>query len=519
MPNKTSSVSIADLSAAGVQLRASEAVAVARDIALRAASGELAGIPSVEAIRLNVDGSVGVEGPVAAGTEVTRAARLLAALVSNATPDVSAPAMFRLILARALASDEAAYDSLEPFAEALAPFAAPDVATAVRELLSTSYTAQTSLAAEEPMSRALEPEPAGRARSAWVPALAIAALLAVGVLARWMSPWPGRAAPSLPAVAAPPEVAAAPQQTGALESVASAPAVLAPATVDTPTPPPVSGRSEASASAASPAKSAAATTEVLSNAAFSPSFASATAAMFYHSGTGPGSAIMRADTDDRGEVLRVTSVMNDRGANFHPRPSPDGQAIAFDSDRDGERGVYIAAADGKGVRRVSGSGFAAVPSWSPDGRRLAYVRAEAEHPRVWNIWTVDVASGQAARVTSHRVGQPWGAAWFPDGERIAYSNETRLIVQSLDGGAVRAFNTPVRGRLVRTPAVSPDGKQIIFQVRRDGAWMLDLTTDTMRRVLEDPSAEEFTWSPDGRRVAYHSRRSGKWGVWMMSPRD
>lgn len=117
------------------------------------------------------------------------------------------------------------------------------------------------------------------------------------------------------------------------------------------------------------------------------------------------------------------------------------------------------------------------------------------------------------------MGQPWGAAWFPDGERIAYSNETRLIVQSLDGGAVRAFNTPVRGRLVRTPAVSPDGKQIIFQVRRDGAWMLDLTTDTMRRVLEDPSAEEFTWSPDGRRVAYHSRRSGQWGVWMMSPRD
>ena len=240
--------------------------------------------------------------------------------------------------------------------------------------------------------------------------------------------------------------------------------------------------------------------------------------MFYHSGAGPGSAIMRADTGARGDVLRVTSVVNDRGANFHPRPSPDGESIAFDSDRDGERGVYIAAADGSGVRRVSGSGFAAVPSWSPDGRRLAYVRAEAGHPRVWNIWTVDVASGQTSRVTSHRVGQPWGAAWFPDGRRIAYSHETRLIVQSLDGG-VRPFNTPVRGRLVRTPAVSPDGKRIIFQVRHDGAWLLDLTNDTMRRILEDPSAEEFTWSPDGRRVAYHSRRSGKWGVWMMSPRD
>jgi Tol biopolymer transport system component len=37
-------------------------------------------------------------------------------------------------------------------------------------------------------------------------------------------------------------------------------------------------------------------------------------------------------------------------------------------------------------------------------------------------------------------------------------------------------------------------------------------------VLEDPTAEEYTWAPDGRRVAYHSRRSGTWGVWVMAPR-
>jgi len=37
----------------------------------------------------------------------------------------------------------------------------------------------------------------------------------------------------------------------------------------------------------------------------------------------------------------------------------------------------------------------------------------------------------------------------------------------------------------------------------------------MRRVLDDPTAEEYAWAPDGHRVAFHSKRSGGWGVWVM----
>jgi Tol biopolymer transport system component len=69
---------------------------------------------------------------------------------------------------------------------------------------------------------------------------------------------------------------------------------------------------------------------------------------------------------------------------------------------------------------------------------------------------------------------------------------------------------------VRTPAVSPDGSQAIFQVSRSGAWLLDFQTGSMHRVLGDTSAEEFAWSPDGRRVAFHSRRGGDWGIWIMA---
>lgn len=255
-----------------------------------------------------------------------------------------------------------------------------------------------------------------------------------------------------------------------------------------------------------------------SDVAYSPSFSSVGSAMFYHTDANGPSALMRADTDSGGAVLRITRIVDDSARNFHVRPSPDGTRIAFDSDRDGERAIYVADADGRHVRRVSADGFAAVPSWSPDGETLAFVRAEPEHPRVWNLWTTDLTTGTFRRLTNHRVGQPWGGSWFPDGKRIAYSLEDRLVILDLETGAERTFPSPKPGRLLRTPAVSPDGRRVIFQVRRDGAWLLELKDGSMRKVLSDPTAEEFTWSPDGRRVAYHSGRTGAWGVWVMALR-
>lgn len=252
--------------------------------------------------------------------------------------------------------------------------------------------------------------------------------------------------------------------------------------------------------------------------AYSPSFASAGTAMFYQAESDGRSALMRADTDSRGAILRVTSIVDDQARNFHARPSPDGTRIAFDSDRDGERGVYIADADGSHVRRLSGDGFAAIPSWAPDGRTIAFVRAEPGRAKVWNLWTADVASGQSRRLTSYSVGAPWGGSWFPDGRRIAYSHEASLVILDLTTGRRRVYNSPIAGRLVRTPAVSPDGRRVMFQVYHDGAWLLELADGSMRKILADPSAEEYTWAPDGRRVAYHSRGSGNWGVWVMASR-
>jgi len=98
---------------------------------------------------------------------------------------------------------------------------------------------------------------------------------------------------------------------------------------------------------------------------------------------------------------------------------------------------------------------------------------------------------------------------------VAYSRVVRLVVLDTETGQERVFRSPIRKRLVRTPAVAPDGSRIVFQTYRDGTWVLDLMRGSMRRILKDPSAEEFAWSPDGTAIAFHSHRNGEWDIWTM----
>jgi Tol biopolymer transport system component len=247
---------------------------------------------------------------------------------------------------------------------------------------------------------------------------------------------------------------------------------------------------------------------------FSPSFIDQGHALLFHSGRA-NSSLMRLSLDDPAHPS-VDTVLQDGAANYHAVRSPDGKWLAYDSDRDGTRGVYVAHVDGQEAAKVSGDGYAAVPRWSSDSRKLAFVKAEPARPRVWNVWVADLVTQSLTRVSHHAVGQAWSASWFPGGTRLAYSVEDLLIIADLEQGTSRVIASPRPGHLVRTPAVSPDGKWIVFQVRHDGAWLLQVGTGKMHRVLSDATAEEFAWSPDSSRVVYHTHRDGRWSLWQLA---
>jgi len=508
-------IALSHLLGSGVRLEAHEAVALARDLL-----AQPCGIPMVENVQISSDGlasCIGREGV----PSVARVAELLWTLLPPGTPSVPAP--LRYAIARGLQTVEAPpFASPGDFSSALARFekgASRDVLRGVLQRgarASRPVEAPAAVAPSPPAAsaaplfasvgaeRAGSPEHASR-RWLLAGAAALVASFAVGFVVtdrmtdRETVATPIAAKPRGEIVGVPSEPATAQERL-----LTAAPQTNAPARPFERAIEPVRAIQAIRASNAN---------------AFSPAFASDGTAIFFHTGTerDARSAIdVAAARTQAGGDLGIMTIVDDGSHNYHAQPSPDGRFVAFDSDRGGERGIYVANRDGSHVRRLSGPGYAAVPTWSRTSEWLTYIRAEAHDPSVWNLWAQPAAGGSARRLTNYRYGQTWAASWFPDDRRIAYSHEDALMVMDLQTGETTRYRTPVNGRLVRTPAVSPDGTTIIFQVFRDGAWLLDLSDGSMRRVLTDPTAEEFAWAPDGQRVAFHSRRDGQWGIYVLS---
>lgn len=451
------------LASRGVELRSHEAVAIVQELIQSSTEVELVppfGPLSLDSVVILRDGRVGSSSS-AATPAISEVGRLLESMLPRGREKVAGG--LRYTLARAqLEVDAPPFDSLEALSASLARFEAGDRRRVIRSLLARAEGFEPRLVAVVP-----PPPPAKRLPSfAWGAAAAVATAFAVGWLA-------GNQVPrdeARPVSATTIELPAASPPTPALE------------------------------------------TQARSTEMYSPAFSRDGRTIFFHTGGSRASRSALMKRSGGAATAVAVAVVDDGARNYHAQPSPDGRRVAFDSDREGERAVYVANVDGSNIRRVSGTGYAAVPTWSPAGDRLAFIRAEPGQPKVWNLWLLTDSTGELRRLTRFRYGQTWGASWLPDGRSVVFSHEDRIVRLSLSDGRTRTYPTPVQGRIVRTPAVSPDGHQVVFQVWRDGAWILDLADGAMRRLLADPTAEEFAWSPDGRRFAYHSRANGRWTI-------
>jgi TolB protein len=170
--------------------------------------------------------------------------------------------------------------------------------------------------------------------------------------------------------------------------------------------------------------------------------------------------------------------------------------------------------DGFGKRR---------PSWSPDGKRLAFARHEPDGEHLWQ-YVLDVGQAGSAprRLLADRETPHFDATYSPDGKRLLLVADHFVGTQgNLDIAALNADGTGLKvvaseegGRVVHQewPAWSPDGKRFAFSSTHEGNQELYTAsadgTDVVRLTRHPGQDAHPCWSPDGKAIAFATDRWG-----------
>ncbi len=234
-----------------------------------------------------------------------------------------------------------------------------------------------------------------------------------------------------------------------------------------------------------------------------------------------GQALGRADHDIYivgFDGVDAHPLLNEPGYDdVAPAWSPDGQQITFLRAEVSARQLYqiyiMSVNDPTPVPVSAGDGDHGTPSWSPDGRYLAYsFRPEGGN---WDICLVDLQAGDNKNLTRDNEGLDINPSWSPNGDQIVFERVDRdgirgLYVINIANPTDSVRTLPVDNLDPRGPKWSPDGNWIAFVANRRNEDESDLyiiqADGTLPINLGYTSKKEHipAWSPDSRFIAYHS---------------
>lgn len=194
--------------------------------------------------------------------------------------------------------------------------------------------------------------------------------------------------------------------------------------------------------------------------------------------------------------------------------------------RDGR--VWVVDSDGANPRAVTPRGMS--PSWHPTGRYIAYHVLDEDRHR---LAVTDVVTGAQRSLTNQHGALDNTPAISPDGRSVVFTRsleetagQSDLFVMPFDGGRPTRISV-ARGSINMAPSWSPDGRRVVFSSDRSGRneiYISDADGTNVSLLSADAFGErnlraDPTWSPDGRLVAYSSLVGGRRQVLTVNLRD
>jgi TolB protein len=237
----------------------------------------------------------------------------------------------------------------------------------------------------------------------------------------------------------------------------------------------------------------------------------------------------------------ITQLTSDPAHDLMPAISPDGQRIAFASNRSGNWDIYVmAATGGQAVQLTSDSSQEVHPSWSPDSKRLVFSRFGEMSGR-WEMWVMEVNASANAEFLGYGLFPKWcpkGATGNGGRDKILYQRsrergDRAFGLWTIDYKPGDASSPTEIASAPNTAFInadwSPEGDRIVFasvenpgmagdatgrpavadlwMTNIDGSGRVNLTSGKFMNLM--PS-----WSKDGR-IYYVSNRSGMTNIWSM----
>ncbi|MEU4517127.1 amidohydrolase family protein [Amycolatopsis sp. NPDC024027] len=208
-----------------------------------------------------------------------------------------------------------------------------------------------------------------------------------------------------------------------------------------------------------------------------------------------GAGVAEAEPDSLPDGGRDGVVLRE-GTNMSAALSPDGRWIAVDL----VTGIWVLPAGGGRARRLTDDlQDATLPSWSPDGRRLAF---QSYRDGNFHLYVIDVAGGAPRKLTSGRFDHR-EPVFSPDGTKIAFSSDRDgsygiHLLDVASGVISTVVSTPDEEA---SPRWSADGTKIVFTVNDAAIDVVTVATGARTRLVTATGTDKFygpAFGPGGR---------------------